>query len=106
MTLRDEGCQRPLERPGGVEIRQTLEPFNALATGVFLLAILHTFATARFAAPSTDSARAPLDRPASCAPSATRRTPPPPASAAGPRPRGSCRPVRPHQAGSGAGCDR
>ena len=27
-----------------------LEPFNALATGVFVLAILHTFAAARFAA--------------------------------------------------------
>jgi hypothetical protein len=30
--------------------RVQLEPFNALATGVFLLAILHTFAAARFAA--------------------------------------------------------
>jgi hypothetical protein len=30
--------------------RLQLEPFNALATGVFLLAILHTFAAARFAA--------------------------------------------------------
>ncbi len=30
--------------------RVHLEPFNALATGVFLLAILHTFAAARFAA--------------------------------------------------------
>jgi hypothetical protein len=30
--------------------RVRLEPFNALATGVFLLAILHTFAAARFAA--------------------------------------------------------
>ena len=30
--------------------RVQLEPFNALATGVFLLAIFHTFATARFAA--------------------------------------------------------
>jgi hypothetical protein len=30
--------------------RAQLEPFNALATGVFLLAILHTFATARVAA--------------------------------------------------------
>ncbi len=29
--------------------RVHLEPFNALATGVFLLAILHTFAAARFA---------------------------------------------------------
>jgi hypothetical protein len=29
--------------------RVELEPFNALATGVFLLAILHTFAAARFA---------------------------------------------------------
>lgn len=27
-----------------------LEPFNALATGIFVLAILHTFAAARFAA--------------------------------------------------------
>jgi hypothetical protein len=30
--------------------RVQLEPFNALATAVFLLAVLHTFATARFAA--------------------------------------------------------
>ncbi len=30
--------------------RVHLEPFNALATGVFVLAILHTFAAARFAA--------------------------------------------------------
>ena len=30
--------------------RARLEPFNAVATGVFLLAILHTFAAARFAA--------------------------------------------------------
>ena len=30
--------------------RVQLEPFNAIATGVFLLAILHTFAAARFAA--------------------------------------------------------
>ena len=30
--------------------RMQLEPFNAVATGVFLLAILHTFAAARFAA--------------------------------------------------------
>src|SRR5437870_1707119 len=30
--------------------RVRFEPFNALATGVFLLAILHTFAAARFAA--------------------------------------------------------
>jgi hypothetical protein len=30
--------------------RVQLEPFNALATGVFILAILHTFAAARFAA--------------------------------------------------------
>ena len=29
--------------------RVQLEPFNAIATGVFFLAILHTFATARFA---------------------------------------------------------
>ena len=31
-------------------MRVGIEPFNALATGVFLLAILHTFAAARFAA--------------------------------------------------------
>jgi hypothetical protein len=31
-------------------MRMQVEPFNAVATGVFLLAILHTFATARFAA--------------------------------------------------------
>lgn len=31
-------------------MRVQIEPFNALATGVFLLAILHTFAAARFAA--------------------------------------------------------
>jgi Putative Na+/H+ antiporter len=30
--------------------RVQIEPFNAIATGVFLLAILHTFAAARFAA--------------------------------------------------------
>ena len=30
--------------------RVQIEPFNALATGVFLIAILHTFAAARFAA--------------------------------------------------------
>ena len=30
-------------------MRVQIEPFNALATGVFLLAILHTFAAARFA---------------------------------------------------------
>ena len=30
--------------------RAQLEPFNVLATGVFLLAVLHTFAAARFAA--------------------------------------------------------
>src|SRR5215212_2251723 len=30
--------------------RIQLEPFNALATGVFLVAVLHTFAAARFAA--------------------------------------------------------
>src|SRR5688572_32760174 len=30
--------------------RVHFEPFNALATGVFLVAILHTFAAARFAA--------------------------------------------------------
>jgi len=30
--------------------RVQLEPFNALATGVFLLAVVHTFAAARFAA--------------------------------------------------------
>jgi len=31
-------------------LRVQIEPFNALATGIFLLAILHTFAAARFAA--------------------------------------------------------
>jgi hypothetical protein len=31
-------------------MRVQLEPFNALATGIFLLAILHTFAAARFTA--------------------------------------------------------
>ena len=30
--------------------RVHVEPFNALATGVFLMAILHTFVAARFAA--------------------------------------------------------
>jgi hypothetical protein len=30
-------------------MRVQVEPFNALATGIFLLAVLHTFATARFA---------------------------------------------------------
>jgi hypothetical protein len=30
--------------------RAELEPFNAIATGIFILAILHTFAAARFAA--------------------------------------------------------
>ena len=30
-------------------MRVQVEPFNAIATGVFLLAIAHTFATARFA---------------------------------------------------------
>jgi putative Na+/H+ antiporter len=35
---------------GELILRVQIEPFNALATGVFLLAILHTFATARFAA--------------------------------------------------------
>src|SRR3970040_1522320 len=30
-------------------MRVQIEPFNAIATGVFLLAILHTFAAARFA---------------------------------------------------------
>ena len=30
-------------------MRVQLEPFNAIATGVFLLAILHTFGAARFA---------------------------------------------------------
>ena len=35
---------------GELAMRVQLEPFNALATGVFLLAILHTFAAARFAA--------------------------------------------------------
>src|SRR5688572_30044704 len=31
-------------------MRVQIEPFNAVATAVFLLAILHTFAAARFAA--------------------------------------------------------
>jgi hypothetical protein len=31
-------------------MRVQIEPFNAIATGVFFLAILHTFATARFTA--------------------------------------------------------
>jgi putative Na+/H+ antiporter len=35
---------------GELAARVRLEPFNALATGVFLLAIVHTFAAARFAA--------------------------------------------------------
>ncbi|HEX7085290.1 MAG TPA: hypothetical protein VF198_02925, partial [Vicinamibacterales bacterium] len=41
--------------PDGGTLLQTLaarieaEPFNAIATGIFLLAILHTFAAARFA---------------------------------------------------------
>jgi hypothetical protein len=35
---------------GELAARVRLEPFNALATGVFLLAILHTFAAPRFAA--------------------------------------------------------
>ena len=30
--------------------RAEVEPFNAIATGIFVLAILHTFAAARFAA--------------------------------------------------------
>src|SRR5215208_4080296 len=30
-------------------MRVQIEPFNAIATGVFVLAILHTFAAARFA---------------------------------------------------------
>src|SRR5688572_32360925 len=30
-------------------MRVQIEPFNAIASGVFLLAILHTFAAARFA---------------------------------------------------------
>src|SRR5690349_3254521 len=33
-----------------LEMRVQIEPFNAVATGVFLLAILHTFASARFTA--------------------------------------------------------
>ena len=50
---------RPLETyPSGADqslaaqlvARVQIEPFNALATGVFFLAILHTFAAARFAA--------------------------------------------------------
>jgi hypothetical protein len=32
-----------------VAMRVQIEPFNAIATGIFLLAILHTFAAARFA---------------------------------------------------------
>jgi hypothetical protein len=35
---------------GELAMRVQIEPFNAIATGVFLLAILHTFAAARFAA--------------------------------------------------------
>ena len=31
-------------------MRVQLEPFNAIATGLFVLAIIHTFAAARFAA--------------------------------------------------------
>ena len=47
---------RPLESyPSGADqtlagelaMRSRIEPFNLIATGVFLLAILHTFATAR-----------------------------------------------------------
>ena len=50
---------RPLETyPSGADQslaaqlagRVQIEPFNALATAVFFLAILHTFAAARFAA--------------------------------------------------------
>ena len=32
-----------------LQSRVEIEPFNAIATGIFLLAILHTFAAARFA---------------------------------------------------------
>ena len=45
---------------GGVSILQLLadrvrlEPFNAIATAIFVLAIIHTFATARFAAHAHD----------------------------------------------------
>ena len=46
--------------PTGQPLAQTfatrigIEPFNAIATGIFVLAILHTFATARFAAVAHD----------------------------------------------------
>ena len=35
---------------GILQTRIEIEPFNAIATGIFFLAIVHTFATARFAA--------------------------------------------------------
>src|SRR6187402_1483123 len=35
---------------GELAMRVRIEPFNAVATGIFVLAILHTFAAARFTA--------------------------------------------------------
>jgi len=46
---------------GELAARVRLEPFNALATGVFLLAIVHTFAAARFAEAQHHSALIPAN---------------------------------------------
>ena len=72
---------RPLETyPSGADqslaaqlaARVQIEPFNALATGVFFLAILHTFAAARFA-----GARPPRAAPARRTAQAQARPPSP-----------------------------
>ena len=60
-------------------MRVQIEPFNAIATGVFLLAILHTFAAARFTASRTPGAAPPRRgsaraRPAGVAEPARRRS--------------------------------
>ena len=73
-------------------LRVQLEPFNALATGIFLLAIVHTFAAARFTrsrtACSTTTTGGARTRPTGVAQPARRGAPLPRRSRGGLRPVG------------------